>query len=93
MSACWSSINASVPIRLFYASDNATLQEYLWWSERDEWVWQRSWEGYDGAASIGCYDGDWGDYTYIGLLKPNNELEFWYQSKTGDDQADWRRSS
>jgi hypothetical protein len=83
MQACWA-INNSVPIRLFYASDNMTFEEYLWFMEDDTWEWRRSWKNYSGAASIGCYKGG-PTYRYAALVNLDNQVEFWYQTKGSDD--------
>lgn len=92
LKACWSSINTSVPIRLFYASNATTIQEYLWWADEDNWVWQNSWNDYDGAANVGCRDGD-GSNTHLGLVTLNNQIEFWYQRTAGDDLSNWQEGN
>jgi hypothetical protein len=52
----------------------------------DMWYWQRSWEGYSGAAGVSCYRGPQ-SHRYLGLVNSNNHLEFWYQEK--DPSAKW----
>jgi len=54
LQACWSGLNSSVPIRLFYASNSKIFKEYLWRAHDDKWMWQRSWSNYSGAAGVGC---------------------------------------
>jgi hypothetical protein len=52
-------------MRLWFASDNDTLEEYLWvdrsdndnGTSYDDWVWQQSRPGYDPFAGIGCHNG------------------------------------
>lgn len=87
--ACWA-INFSVPIRIFYASDETTFEEYLWFAQDDTWAWQRSWKGYSGTAGVACdHQGD-SFYRYVGMVNLQDQLEFWYQVKGGDDlSADW----
>lgn len=91
LTACWSSINASIPIRLWYASDNETFEEYLWFAERDEWVRQPSWQGYNGAAGVGFHTGA-GFNTYVGMVNTRNELKFFYQRTAGEDLSNWQES-
>ena len=75
-------------MRLWYASDNVTFQEYL--LQDDEWKWQQSWEGYHGAAGVGCYSWSRGVNIYAGFVNINNNVEIWYQNTTGSDG--WRQS-
>lgn len=79
-----------MPIRLFYASDNTTFEEYLWFAQDDVWAWQRSWKGYSGTAGVACdHQGD-PFYRYVGMVNLQNQLEFWYQVKGDDDlSAEW----
>lgn len=88
LSACESAINGSIPVRLFYASNSTAFEEYLWYAEEDEWVWQKTWNGYSGAAGVGCHPGI-GYYRYTGLVNPSNRIEIWYQP-TEDIMADWQ---
>lgn len=91
LTACASAINETIPIRLFYASSSTAFEEYLWRAEEDEWIWQQTWEGYSGAADVGCFSGT-GDYRYLGLVTPKNQLEFWYQPAE-DIEADWQKGT
>lgn len=86
--ACWAGIGARSPIRLWYASDNVTFQEYL--LQDEQWKWQRSWEGYHGAAGVGCYSWGRGDNVYSGFVNTNNNVEIWYLNATSSDE--WRQS-
>jgi hypothetical protein len=89
LSACEIAANNSAPIRLFYASNSTAFEEYLWWAEKDEWEWQRTWEGYSASADVGCYTGT-DNYRYVGLVNPSNRLEIWYQPAE-DISADWQK--
>jgi hypothetical protein len=89
LSACESAANQSAPVRLFYASNSTAFEEYTWWAERDEWEWERTWEGYSTAANVGCYTGS-DNYRYVGLVNRSNRLEIWYQS-VEDSPDDWQK--
>ena len=89
LTACASALDDSAPIRLFYASSNTAVEEYLWRAEKDEWDWQQTWEGYSGAAGVGCFGGT-GDYRYLGLVNSKNGLEIWYQASE-DVGTDWQK--
>ena len=94
LTACWE-ISNDFPVRLFYASSNATFEEYLWRRPGDTWHWQQSWEGFNGAASIRCYGGsdgnaDEGANRYLVLINSNNQIEVWYQKKD-DESLHWTK--
>jgi hypothetical protein len=89
LTACASALDDSAPIRLFYASSSTAVEEYLWRSEKDEWDWQQTWDGYSGAAGVGCFGGT-GDYRYLGLVNSENGLEIWYQASE-DVETDWQK--
>jgi hypothetical protein len=65
MQACWAGLSGNIAMRLWFASDNDTLEEYLWVdrgdndnrTSYDDWVWQKSRPGYDPFAGIGCHNG------------------------------------
>ncbi|KAM0715748.1 hypothetical protein Q7P37_008262 [Cladosporium fusiforme] len=86
--ACWAGIGSKAPIRLWYASGNTTFEEYLFKDE--EWKWQRSWEGYYGAAGVGCYSWSRGPNIYAGFVNTNNNVEIWYQNTSSSDG--WRQT-
>lgn len=88
LAACDSAINESIPIRLFYAFNSTSFEEYLWKADEDEWVWQQTWPDYSAAAGVGCHTGV-GYNRYVGLVRPSNRLEFWYQP-TDDIKAEWQ---
>jgi len=82
-------------VRLFYASSNATFEEYLWNMRLKTWHWQQRWEGFNGAAAIRCYGGsdgnsDGGANRYLVLMNSDNQIEFWYQNKN-DGSQDWTK--
>lgn len=89
LTACASALDESAPIRLFYASNSTAVEEYLWRAEEDEWVWQQTWEGYSGAAGVGCFGGT-GAYRYLGLVNSENNLEIWYQASE-DVGTNWQK--
>ena len=94
LTACWGTSN-DFPIRLFYASSNATFEEYLWRRPDDTWHWQRSWDGFNGAAAIRCYGGspsntDRGANRYLVLMNSNHQIEVWYQNKD-DGSLGWAK--
>jgi hypothetical protein len=89
LTACASAIDESAPIRLFYASNSTAVEEYLWRAEEDDWAWQQTWEGYSGAAGVGCYGGT-GAYRYLGLVNSDNVMEIWYQASE-DTGTDWQK--
>ena len=91
LTAC-AGINSSIPIRLWYAADSTTFEEYLWHAEDDQWELMDTWRGYSGASSVGCWNGNRNE-SYVGLVNLNNALTFWYYSKQGGDtsEADWRK--
>jgi hypothetical protein len=89
LTACSSALDESAPIRLFYASSSTSVEEYLWRAEKDEWVQQQTWEGYSGAAGVGCFGGT-GAYRYLGLVNTDNQLEIWYQASE-DVGTDWQK--
>lgn len=88
--ACPASPNADM--RLWYASNETTFEEYTFSNDADEWTWQRSWTNYSGAAGVGCYS--WGpdDYTYAAFANLDNDLELWNKEKTDPDPEGWRQS-
>jgi len=90
LTACASALDESAPIRLFYASNSTAVEEYLWRAEEDEWVWQQTWEGYSGAAGVGCFGGT-GAYRYLGLVNSENNLEIWYQASE-DVGTNWQKA-
>jgi hypothetical protein len=63
--ACWAGQSDKAAMRLWSASGNDTLEEYLWvdrsndenGTTNENWVWQQSWTGYDIHAGIGCHNG------------------------------------
>lgn len=71
--------NLSSSIRLFYASASTTLTEYMWDPEEDVWTLQGTWEGYSGAAGIGCFNGP--GWRNLALVNDRNRLEFWYEDQ------------
>lgn len=89
LAACDSAINETIPLRLFFASNSTAFEEYLWFTDEDKWVWQQTWEGYSGAASVGCF-GNLDGYRYVGLVSRSNQLEFWYQAQE-DLQDGWQK--
>lgn len=89
LAACDSAINETIPLRLFYASNSTAFDEYLYFASDDKWVWQQTWNGYSGAADVGCF-GTIDGYRYVGLVSTSNELEFWYQAEE-DISADWQQ--
>jgi hypothetical protein len=91
LSTCESVANQSAPIKLFYASNSTAFEEYLYWAEKDEWEWQRTWEGYNTSADVGCYTGR-DNYRYVGLVNPSNRLEIWYLSAE-DSPGDWQKGA
>lgn len=85
---CWSQENS---LRLYFASDNTTLQEYESHDESGGWSLQRSWSGYSGVGGIGCpYRGDYNE-TYVALINSMNEVELWWRNQTtsANDTAVW----
>jgi hypothetical protein len=89
LTACSSALDESAPIRLFYASSSTSVEEYLWRAKKDEWVRQQTWDGYSGAAGVGCFGGT-GAYRYLGLVNTENQLEIWYQASE-DVGTDWQK--
>ena len=83
LTACWGTSN-DIPIRLFYASSNTTFEEYLWNMKADKWLWQKRWEGYNGAAAVRCL-GVSGGNRYVALMNSDNQIEVWYQNKDDND--------
>lgn len=76
---------------LWFASDSTTFQEYLY--QDDEWKWQRSWEGYNGAAGVGCFSWGAGPYKYVGFVNVDNQLEIWWQNSTSvEGPSGWNQS-
>jgi len=87
--ACWVGKDRQAPLRLWYASDNATFQEYV--RKRNGWTRERTWEGYSGAAGVGCYSMGVGDLIYVALINTSNELEIWYRD-IANQQSEWEQS-
>lgn len=81
MQACWAG-NLGVGMRIWFASNSTTFQEYIWYDPEDTWRWQREWTGYNGAAGVGCYS--WGPNTtaYVTLVTLKNNVELWYKDST-----------
>ena len=70
-------------MRLWYASNNTTFEEYLYHDDEGEWKWQRSWENFSGAAGVGCYT--WARnhaYIYAAFVNLQNQVEIYYRTKT-----------
>lgn len=89
--ACWAGYSNNVPIRLWHASDESTFEEYVFYSDENEWRWQRTWNDYSGAAGIGCYS--WtgpNNFIYAAFVNSNSDVEIWYQNVTGS--ATWQQS-
>jgi len=72
LTAC-AGVNSSIPIRLWYASDNTTFVEYLWHAQDDRWELMEIWTGYSGASSVGCWSGE-RNVSYTGLVNTDNTL-------------------
>jgi hypothetical protein len=71
-------------MRIWFASNSTTFQEYIWDYPDDTWKWQREWSGYNGAAGVGCYS--WGDSTtaYVTLMTLRNNVELWYKDNSDE---------
>lgn len=92
MQACWAD---PYGMRIFFASNSTTFEEYKLLDGHDESIWQRNWTDYNGAAGIGCYG--WGDdnTTYAALVNPKDNVEFWYKSEDDESiggSAGWAQS-
>jgi hypothetical protein len=84
LGACWSGINGSIPMRLWYASDNTTFEEHLYHDDEGEWKWQQSWEGFSGAAGVGCYSLTQNDSCiYAAFVNVQNQAVIYYRTKAG----------
>lgn len=80
MRVCWAGINESIPLRLWYASDSTTFEEYLYHDNEGEWKWQQSWPNMSGAAGVGCYS--WGpNNMYVAFVNLQNQVEIYHRSK------------
>lgn len=88
MHACWIDKDPQAPLRLWYASDNATFQEYV--RKGNAWTREKTWKGYSGAAGVSCYSTGGGDFVYVGLINLNYELELWYRDIT-NQQSEWEQ--
>lgn len=89
--ACYGG-RSTTPIRLWYAADETSFEEYLY--HENQWKWQRSWRDLSGAAGVGCYS--WGEppnnFIYVAFVNLENQLEIWYQSKADTDPfSDWEK--
>ncbi|KAM0713733.1 hypothetical protein Q7P37_010695 [Cladosporium fusiforme] len=97
LQACWESYEESNSVRLWHASDNATLEEYLWHEGDSEWRWLQTWRGYDGTAGIGCSNGDSQTSIFASFVNTAGRLELWAMNGSHitrkDDAADWVNTS
>lgn len=94
LQVCSAGADASA-LRIWYASDSVTFEEYLWRDGGDEWVLQRKWENYSTAAGIGCHSKADDPNTYVALVNGDKSVEFWYKSTTDSsvgDTAGWLQS-
>lgn len=92
-------------MRLWYASDNSSLGEYLWVENSDSeseslWRWQDTWTDWDVFAGLGCHNG--GPVyaggpdlpVFVSLVNLHSELEVWTMSAADARmQLDQRASS
>lgn len=96
MKACWESHRGAIDVRLWYASSNTTIEEYLWRASDDEWKWQQTWTGYSGTAGIGCSSGDSQAFVFVSLVNTVGRLELWAMDRTADlnedDTVEWENS-
>jgi hypothetical protein len=86
MQVCWAGSGGSSEdgMRIWFASNSTTFQEYIWYDSDDTWTWQREWTDYNGAAGIGCYS--WGEDTtaYVTLVTLRDNVELWYKNNSDD---------
>jgi hypothetical protein len=74
----------NVGMRIWFASNTTTFQQYGWRDGDDEWDYQQSWHGKNGHAGIGCYSWAPGTTTYVMMLNQTNELEIWWKDTNGN---------
>jgi hypothetical protein len=81
MQACWAGSGrfSEYGMRIWFASNSTTFQEYIWYDPDDTWKWQRDWTGYNGAAGVGCYSWGEGTTAYVTLITLRNNVELWYK--------------
>jgi hypothetical protein len=71
----------NVGMRIWFASNATTFQQYGWREGDTAWNYQQSWNGKNGHAGIGCYSWDTavGSTTYVMMLNHTNVLEIWWK--------------
>jgi len=78
-------------VRLWYASDSTTFEEYLYHDSEGEWRWQQSWKNLSAAAGVGCYS--WGpNNIYAAFVNLQNQVEIHHRTKADAHLSDgWEK--
>ncbi|KAL5409074.1 hypothetical protein PMIN04_011169 [Paraphaeosphaeria minitans] len=67
-------------INLWYASDESTFQQYVWYSTNENaWAKVAPWTNKNVHAGVGCYSWGAGSNTYTMMVDDNNATEIWWK--------------
>ncbi|KAF2438242.1 hypothetical protein P171DRAFT_437303 [Karstenula rhodostoma CBS 690.94] len=70
----------STGINLWFASDESTFQQYVWYSnDEDAWVKVSPWTNKNVHAGVGCFSWGAGSNTYTMMVNENNSTEIWWK--------------
>jgi hypothetical protein len=81
LNVCWAGIDGTLTMRLWYASSNTTFEEYLYNNEERAWDWQKRWEGFSGAAGVGCVTDPDHPYIYAAFVNLKGSVEIYYRTR------------
>jgi hypothetical protein len=68
-----------VGMNIWYAVDDTTFQQYVWYNGQSTWASVQTWRGLNAHAGVGCYSWGEGTTTYAMMANQNNDVEFWWK--------------
>lgn len=81
LNVCWAGIDNTLTMRLWYASSNTSFEEYLYNNEEREWNWQKRWDGFSGAAGVGCVTDPDHPNIYVAFVNLQGSVEIHWRTR------------
>jgi hypothetical protein len=66
-------------MNMWFALDNATFQQYAWYSGSNEWKPINKWSGFSTQAGVGCYSWGPGTTQYAMMVNKDAAVEFYWK--------------